>query len=268
MLVWRWLLYMGCWCGGGCFKWHGVVLLCASEEVVGLILVAGMAVAALYGMLVWRWLPYMGCWCGGRCLIWDAGEAMAAWNGMELYFVLVRRWLASYWMLVWRWLPYIGCWFGSGSLNGMLEWRWLPYIGCWFGGGSLLWDAGRAVAALNGIELYYYVLVRRWLALYWMLVWWWLPYMGCWCGGGCFKWHGVVLLCASGEVSGLASWAHKKKRPLKRTADNRLPMLNSSYSVHGLSQQEPASQCDAGPHQLRAYIKRTLKGHQITGYQC
>ena len=59
MLVWRWLPYMGCWSGDGCFKWHGIVL-CASEEVAGLIMDAGMAVAALYGMLVWRWLPYMG----------------------------------------------------------------------------------------------------------------------------------------------------------------------------------------------------------------
>ena len=50
---------MGCWSGDGCFKWHGIVL-CASEEVAGLIMDAGMAVAALYGMLVWRWLPYMG----------------------------------------------------------------------------------------------------------------------------------------------------------------------------------------------------------------
>ena len=34
----------------------------------------------------------MGCWSGGGCLIWDAGEAMAALNGMELYYhVLVRR---------------------------------------------------------------------------------------------------------------------------------------------------------------------------------
>ena len=55
----------------------------------------------------------------------DAGEAMAALNGMELYYyVLVRRWLALYWM---------------------------------YGGGSLIWDAGVAVAALNGMELYYYV---------------------------------------------------------------------------------------------------------------
>ena len=79
----------------------------------------------------------MGCWCGGGCLIWDAGEAMAALNGMELYYyVLVRRWLALYWMLVWRWQPYMGCWCGSGckifdaglavaALYGMLEWRWL-----------------------------------------------------------------------------------------------------------------------------------------------
>ena len=56
MLEWRWLPYMGCWRGDGCFKWHGIVLLCASEEVAGLILNAGMVVAALYGMLVWRWL--------------------------------------------------------------------------------------------------------------------------------------------------------------------------------------------------------------------
>ena len=54
ILVLRWLPYIGC-CGG-CFKLHGIVLLCASEEVAGLILNAGMVVAALYGMLVGRWL--------------------------------------------------------------------------------------------------------------------------------------------------------------------------------------------------------------------
>ena len=92
MLVCLWQLYMGCRSGGGCFKWHGVVSLCASEEVAGLILHAGMAVAALYGMMVWRWLPYIGCWFGGGSLIWDAGVVVAALNGMELYYhVLVRR---------------------------------------------------------------------------------------------------------------------------------------------------------------------------------
>ena len=33
-------------------------------------------------------------------------------------------------------------------------------MGCWSGGGCLIWDAGVTVAALNGMELYYYVLVR------------------------------------------------------------------------------------------------------------
>ena len=37
MLDWLWQLYMGCWSDGGCFKWHGIVLLCASEDVTGLI---------------------------------------------------------------------------------------------------------------------------------------------------------------------------------------------------------------------------------------
>ena len=59
-------------------------------------------------------------------------------------------------------------------------------MGCWYGGGCLIWDDGVAVAAL-----------------YWMLVWRWQPYMGCWGGGGCLKWHGIVLSCASEEVTGL-----------------------------------------------------------------
>ena len=37
MLDWLWQLYMGCWSGGGCFKWHEIVSLCASDEVTGLI---------------------------------------------------------------------------------------------------------------------------------------------------------------------------------------------------------------------------------------
>ena len=51
MLDWLWQPYMGCWSDGGCFKWHGIVLLCASEDVTGLIQDADMVVAALYGML-------------------------------------------------------------------------------------------------------------------------------------------------------------------------------------------------------------------------
>ena len=51
--------------------------------MAGLIFIAGMAVAALYGMLVWRWLPYIGCWFDGGSLIWDAGLAVAAFNSTE-----------------------------------------------------------------------------------------------------------------------------------------------------------------------------------------
>ena len=69
-------------------------------------------------------------------------------------------------------------------------------MGCWSGGGCLIWYAGVAGAASNSIELYHYVQVRRWLALYWMLVWRWLPYMGCWCGGGCLIWDAGEAMAA------------------------------------------------------------------------
>ena len=64
MLMWRWLPYTGCWCGGGCLTWGAGV---AVASLIWHDIVLLWASMALYGMLVWLWLPHMGCWCGGGC---------------------------------------------------------------------------------------------------------------------------------------------------------------------------------------------------------
>ena len=112
--------------------------------------------------------------------------------------------ILCYYGLVW---PYMGCWSGSGCPN--MACYWVSMF--WYGP---IWDAGVAVAASYGLQVWLWLPYYGMILSYCVLVW---PYRAWWCGGGCLTsgaggavavliWHAIELLYPGMVLYGMLVW--------------------------------------------------------------